>query len=69
MICPAGEAKEEFYVEPTPNGGKHLNLYYVFEADKAAHKLSEEKAKEIKIKIFEIFSKNIKPPPDFIPLY
>jgi len=46
-----------------------LNLYYVFEADKAAHPMPTAAAERIRQKIFESFSKNIKPKENPVPPY
>lgn len=46
-----------------------FNLYYIFEADKAANPMPPSAAEKIKKEIFQIFSKNIKPIENPIPPY
>ena len=49
------------------NHREHYNLYYIFKADKREHPMPPRKVYEIKKKMFEKFTKKIKPINDAIP--
>ena len=61
FLCVQNETKRGLRLEKCENRREHHNLYYIIEADRRAHEMPAETAETLRKKLFENFSKIIKP--------